>query len=358
LSGSNEQPRHRGRFDATLDDSALLEVAGVILRYSSPDRPAAVNQRAFDLARAPAGHPDCPSARAITMRLNRRAKKKFSWGQIAELATNDERSATMTLAAAEREEPGEHLDKRHAYFALRFVAQRSGIAAPVRDQYAEERAKILAAARRRKDADTLAPLLPTVGQIERLFGGDWDAALVYAELVREKPKPVPPANVRGLPLAEATAHFVKANGWWPTGAALQTFCRDAGVRLQGGGRAEKVADIRAVASAMLVAGGVALPAESGPPKDAKTRTIKIPADGIAGAATREQEPQWNEAPCVEAVARWLRGLATSAKTTKEAYRAFQRGKPDFPAPSGFDRHGGYEAVKRKAKELNADDIPF
>jgi hypothetical protein len=26
--------------------------------------------------------------------------------------------------------------------------------------------------------------------------------------------------------------------------------------------------------------------------------------------------------------------------------------------SGFDRHGGYAAIKRKAQELNAEDIPF
>lgn len=81
------------------------------------------------------------------MRFNEGASRKFSWEQIKELALDPDRSVTQTLVAARREEPAEHLDERHVFFALRFVAQRTGVGAPTRDQYADGRAKLLAAAR-------------------------------------------------------------------------------------------------------------------------------------------------------------------------------------------------------------------
>jgi hypothetical protein len=264
--------RHRGRFDGNMDDAALLAAVGDVLRHARPDAPAKVAQRRFDAARSPAGHPACPSARAIAMRFNEGARRKFSWEQVKQLALDPERNVTQTLAAARREEPAEHLDERHVFFALRFVSQRSGLEAPTRDQYADARAKLPAAARRHDD-QTLADLLPTVGQVEHLFDGDWDAALAAADLVRVKPKAVPPPRAVGMPPAEVAAHFVRANRWWPIHSTLYDFAREAGIRMAR--FTEPMEKIRADAAALLAAEGIATLTPS-PPGDARTRTWRLP----------------------------------------------------------------------------------
>jgi hypothetical protein len=349
----NTQPRrHRGRFDASMDDDALLAAVAAVLRHALPDTPQKATQRRFDDARAPAGHPSCPTARAIVMRFTEDANRSFTWDEIKQLALDPKRNLTQTLAAARREAPAEHLDERHVFFALRYVARHAELAAPTRDQYADQRAKLLAAARRRGD-DTLAQLLPTVGQIERLFDGDWDAALAAAELVRAKPKPTPPERPKGHPPAEVMAHFVKTNGWWPSAGILERFAADAGIRM--GAVKGPIKSYRTEAARLLAAEGISVLPSAKPPDG---RVFKLPPGGIPGAPRRESGKQWHERACVEAVARWLRGLPTAAKTTKTAYIAFARGKTDFPSASAFDDYGGWNAIKKKAREPDADEIPF
>src|SRR4051794_32305293 len=100
--------RHAGRYDARLSNEELLPVIGDVLRYARPDAPLKVTTRVFDKAREGAGHlEDCPTARAVVMRFNKNAKKAITWEQIRELAINPNRSATQTLAAAEREPAGD-----------------------------------------------------------------------------------------------------------------------------------------------------------------------------------------------------------------------------------------------------------
>lgn len=340
------QPRHAGRFDSSLTDEELLAVVREVLEHASPAAPHKVSTRKFDAARVAAGHAGCPSARAIWMRLNKEARKPLDWAAIKTLALNPTRSLTQTRAAAERAE-GTHLTEQHVYFALRYVGRHLEVEAPTRDQYASGRERLLATAKRRGD-ESLEPLLPTVGQIERLFNRDWDAALKRAKLTRERPKAVPPPRPKGMPVAEVTAHFVKLNGWWPTKDMLAQFAREADIKMQSKS-ALSAADTRKQAADLLVKEGISLPAEPGPPADAKQRAIKLPASRLPGTESRETEAQWNRSACVDAMARWIGGLGRSAKTTKAAYVTFQRGRPDYPAVSAFDDHGGFGAVKKAAR---------
>lgn len=133
------------------------------------------------------------------------------------------------------------------------------------------------------------------------------------------------------------------------------FAADAGIRMASFTRPVK--EDRAEAAALLAAEGIRTLTTT-PPNDASTRSWRPPPGGIPDAPPRGTDKQWDEPACVEAVARWLRDLPTAGKTTKAAYIGFARGKSDFPSASAFDDYGGWSAVKRKAQELNAEDIPF
>jgi hypothetical protein len=331
------QPRHSGRFDTTLGDDALMEVIAAVGRYPRPDTPQKVSTRRVDAARAGAGYPDCPTARAITRRLNRDAKRKLSWQQIIEVALGENRNLAQTLVAAEREEPAEHLDDRHAFFALRYVARHAARETLSRDEYAQERRKLLAAARRRGDAatrrrgdDTLAELLPTLGQIERLFDGNWDDALDAAELTpREKFKAAgrPP----GLPPEQAMAAFVKENDWWPTKPVLSDFCGQLKIRFGRTAMGQTtIADVREKAKALLAAEGIARPSEDKPPRDAKTRPLHAATGRIPGADELSADGRWkSEEECVAAQA--LRGaLPDVAAADAPALRELRQGPGRLP----------------------------
>lgn len=343
---SRGQPRHKGRYDATLDDTRLIEVVGEVLRHANSERPATVSQSRFDQARRPAGHPDCPTARACTMRL------RLGWDALKKLALDKNRSVVQTLVAAHRSEPAEHLDERHVFFALRYVARHADLEAPQRDEYAAARRQLLAAARRRGD-DTLAELLPTVGQIDRICNDDWDDALHEAGLARTtKAGPdAPPPRPKGMPVSEVLTHFVKANGWWPTNQVLREFSRQLDI-IMGSPSAQPGDKQRADASALLAAEGWPLPTSDKPPRDAASREIKLPAGGIPGAPSRsEGDRKWTKEACIDAMVRWLDRFPRGEKgLTKSRYRAFAKGKPDFPSPSRFDDYGGWAAIKDAARD--------
>jgi hypothetical protein len=165
-----------GQLVSAYNDRQLFDAVEEIARFVSAEHPTEVSQRAFDDARALAGHPQAPSARAICARFGRDGKA-IGWRILLERACgggDGNRRAALHRRSIERPD----LDQRHLVFALRLASREleteEGLP-PI--DYQGWRERRIAACRHRphEHHDPLLPgLLPTVGQIERIVGHDHD----------------------------------------------------------------------------------------------------------------------------------------------------------------------------------------
>jgi hypothetical protein len=92
-----------------------------------------------------------------------------------------------------------------------------------------------------------------------------------------------------------------------------------------------------------------MPATGKPPAGV-SRQVKIPTDGIAGAArgVKKGMSKYAKADCVEAVRRYLE--EDEGPHNQKGYLLFA-GRHALPAPSYFQDHGGWRAMRRKARRL-------
>ena len=165
-----------GQFITAYDDvGCYTAVADVVAHLGLRDQPEQVRQRAFDDARAAAGHPKLASARGLSARLGR------SWPDVVAIAVGADGAVTPQGAtrADTRAVDDDELDERHVVFALGWVARQIGRRTFTPGEY--DTAREQAVADRRRGA-TLAELLPTANQLRRLAHGSWDLALAMAAL--------------------------------------------------------------------------------------------------------------------------------------------------------------------------------
>src|SRR3954451_24883172 len=71
------------------------------------------------------GEPVPPSANAIYMRLNKKARNKKTWRQMIEEALDEERNVIQSLAASDRALPV-YVDERVAFYAMRRTGKHLG----------------------------------------------------------------------------------------------------------------------------------------------------------------------------------------------------------------------------------------
>lgn len=76
----------------------------------------------------------------------------------------------------------------------------------------------------------------------------------------------------------------------------------------------------------------------------------IPSDGIPGLPPRRRV-QWTDPDaCAEALAEFWDTLPSRKEPTQKTYGKWAVGKP-YPAPNVFLKHGGFTAVKERARRL-------
>lgn len=90
-----------------------------------------------------------------------------------------------------------------------------------------------------------------------------------------------------------------------------------------------------------------MPATGKPPAGV-SRQVKVPAGGIPGAApgVKRGKSKYAEADCIAAMRMYLDEV--EGPHNQKGYLLFA-GRHGLPAPSYFQDHGGWRAVRRKAK---------
>jgi hypothetical protein len=172
----------RGRFTTGWRDDQLLDVVALVAQHADALFPVMVTMTAWDRCRGRAlGLVDeqdfPPTARAITMRLNGRGRRR-TWAQWLQVAlTTHGASRTQTLVAQQRSEDLGTPSAQRVHYALNCVARELGLRTLAPDVYAAGREQLLARDRRRRlgQPGALADMLPTSNQL--MQGRDWPTVL-------------------------------------------------------------------------------------------------------------------------------------------------------------------------------------
>ncbi|HEX5557616.1 MAG TPA: hypothetical protein VFX13_08355 [Gaiellales bacterium] len=357
--------RSEGRFESAYTTIALRAAIREIAETAAPDDPLECRQRAFDAARASAGHPHAPSARACCQRLGRRGSA-IPWEDLLQSVFDQDDLQVEARRGGKAAEP--HLDSAHLYFALRWAARELNVEILAPDRYDEYRGSVLGRAMRgEQQAQELLELLPTVGQIQRIAAGakkdgavavelaDWDAALVLAELNPRPDRSHPVAPQSGMPLAKAIYWWVKCSGspYRPRMEDVRWFAEMADVRLEGGkdrfwiGHLDKAAEL-------LEADGLTLGEELVPP--GTHVRLHIPDWGIPGAVPRVAAPGgWPRKACLRSMRVFIASRQAGQKRTQKQYVVWASGHPDRPSAQVFAKYGGFEKLRAEAEQLNRDE---
>jgi hypothetical protein len=335
--------RSSGTFSSEYDDLGLYTLVGVVAEFVSPEEPTLVTEAAWDAGRAPSGHSDAPSARAICARLADRKGKSFPWPELLELVFDPARSITQTHAQR-RADDADHFTEDHVYYALRLVARERKAKTLAPDAYARARQELIARDRRR-GVHLLADLLPTVGQIERV-AGSWAAALEFVGL--EVRNGHSWKGERGMAIVEALdLHAEATGGWLCNYTALDAFASRYGFALSRREVGKSWTAYLEEATVLREARGAKT---KGLPKADTKLEYKLPAGQAGEFPPRQRGPGfWTKGLCVEAAKRYLDELPAGKAASKKGYLAWSTGRDDAPAPSTFDQHGGYEEVMRLAR---------
>ena len=188
---------------------------------------------------------------------------------------------------------------------------------------------------------------------------------VWTRLTEDPPRqayssPPPSTKTLGMPIPEAIVHFVKHNPYRPTSADLLTFMREADAVLQAL-KSRPWEEQWTAAVELMKAEGIDPP----PPwlqyskqTGVTEKQINAPSEGIPGAVRRADRHAaritTTEERCVAGVVAFIRTRRPGEKVTRSAYAKWSVGK-EWPSPSSFKRHGGWDAIKAKALE---QALPF
>jgi hypothetical protein len=340
------------RFETGYDAALLVEAVRVIARHANPADPEAASPKSYEAARAPAGHPSAPGARAT-----RRALGNIGWYQLLHLAFHDERSLLHNVAVAQRP-AGRPVSTQEATVALRIVAARLR-ADTLRPH--EYRAELEAM----QQADPTVDL-PTEDRIEVVLKTDtetgWDRGLRLAGLA-----PRTAARPRaGLDATGAVEMFLADVGCFPWDRrALEAWAKLRGASLVTVGVAERQAAIDALRAKRRAAGlwapDAPPPLRQRPPINPAAFTDWAPA--APRRAANRGKTSWTDNP-----ERVIGGLVLAydiaaerrLKLTQKAHRQLAREFPgEIPAPDTVNqaakKHGTSaaawreEAIRRRAR---------
>jgi hypothetical protein len=338
---SQVERRKSGQFDSAYTKEMLYELVGAVAMSVDPVEPVSVSQPRFDRD-APSiaserGWPTPPSARAITMRLEK------SWLLIKKEATQN-RSIQQVLARAEGVAMAPWLDERFIYFALRRAHLHLGKNADETlypHDYERARNELLAEARRLSRETYVEELLPTRGQLLELLDDNWNdglriAGLPEAERVR-----------RGHPQLKLAEHFYETRKRLPKtmkelrqhATALNISFPHRGV----GGIEELIEEL----SADRATRGLSTP-EGGPVESAGLAPKEIAAL-IEGAPSIRRARPWTEDEVVEAFADFVEEFEGRDRLILATFTA-HRVERGWPSNDSWQKYGKFREVVEKGRK--------
>jgi hypothetical protein len=224
-------------------------------------------------------------------------------------------------------------------FALSSVAHRLGQDSISPSQYRAERAKMLAADRKRW-LHGRQFLLPTDDQIKIALGGDWDAALALAGLADRAPH-----TGGGASTLDLLERCYEGHGTQPSAEELRRFARASRIPFQPD-RTRSWSECVDAWKEARRARGLDVPTDL-PPRGKRPdygRNV-----GAARAGERRRRDWSHIKDCVEIVMIYLSELG-SRRSSKRGYQDWAAGRDDAPSYSAFDAHGGWGRVRARALE--------
>jgi hypothetical protein len=321
------------RFQSRYDLRGLIDVVAAIARIAEPAEPERVTQRRYDAARAKAGYPDAPSARQTATRL------KMPWPELVALALSG-RDLDKSLGYRFGEHEEHHFGEEDLRSALRVVALRLGKKSLSYDDYAAERARMLADARRRwLHRSTLS--LPSGNQIKRV-AGSWDAALAIAGLVPPPKRTLP----RGIPIVEALELALEAHGALLTRVELDRFAAANGLSLARPEKGKPWADYLAELRTRRAEWGKWTP--TAPPVEG-VRPDYGQAVSLPAGLPQRKKRRWSREECVAAIARLLGELPSNERLTLRVYLQKANVRPELPALGSLQRHADFTELVAEAR---------
>jgi hypothetical protein len=330
------------RFVSSYDKRSLLQAVAAVAAGADADDPQSVSQRAFDEARASAGHPAAPSAKQAAARFD------VSWAQLLEVACQPG-DLNRRLGRLVGEDPRDDLSEQEVISALRTAASRrdqlEGTLLP--DEYAEERQQMLDADRRAyRHGGNL--WLPTVGQIQWFADGGWDQALKLAGL---RPRSTP-ALGDGLTRIEILELGLRVHGCLMTRREIEIFADSE--RLAFSRRAVLHGDALRILRQRRAAAGQWTPPR--PPRPEQRPDYSTPAPPEHWATVKltlvpkQRYQVHDEETCLAAMREFLAWVDQQHKRdTLASYRSFCRLHPGAPWPSAFERFGGWGAMRDRCR---------
>jgi hypothetical protein len=332
---ADPQPRHDGKFDSTLTDLERYDVVAAVALHGQPNSPEMITMRRWDAARAGAGFPDAPTARAMTMHFAGRG-----WAQILSDALSNHRNLTQVEAKRTGSEDRSDLDFRHVRFAIRAAALARTQETITEGEYAETREKMIAADARREVGGLMERLMPTVGQIRHLLGNGPEAWMKAVEDVAGLRPPARKGPPKGMPLLVAYELYVDVAQAKCSRHELTRFARESGFKLERT-TGVKWGAIESEVAKRLTAAGKEMPAKSvgrGTKPVADLALVPVEHHQVEETITVSREM------CINALREFHGLLPKRAKRTRARYLAEVRNHSQWPWPNHFNKWGGFTAL--------------
>lgn len=331
-----------GKFRSDYDLNARYDLVREVALVADPDFPDRITMVQFDDARATAGHPDAPSARASCMAL------KMKWRELLERVFDPERDPVMS-AAAHRRQAARIPVEEEIFFALRFVAMKRDRETLTYDEYDLFRLELIEEDKRRmRSASFLEHVLPTAGQIWNACGKDWAFALSLAQLKSAKER----KHARAADLDEVYGAFVETTGARPAGwATLDRFAQRANMPMRRRTGREKFEKVEKAILAQRKKQGLDTPDEKIDNRTAST--FEIPpelAARLTQAAANRPPREWTYETVLAGLTEYVKSLKAGERATQHHYSAKRVGTP-WPSVRKIQDYGAWTPMLAAARKL-------
>ena len=311
----------------------MLQGVREVSQLADAEQPTEIPQRAFDTAREDSARfSDLPPARSIARQL------RMPWPDVLSIAHDPPSKHAHRLGRALTRPEQKWLTHEHIAYVLRLVARSIGGGSVSPGQYRREREARLAVDRSRY-LHGRRLRLPTADQIRIAVDGNWNRALALAGLSARGPHTGVGASTLDLLERCYTAH-----GAQPSAEELRRFARANRIPYQPD-RTRSWNECVAAWKEERQARGLEVSAGLPPRSERPDYSRNV---GAAQAGERRRRDWSHIEDCVEIVMIYLSELA-NVRSSKRSYQDWAAGREDAPAPSIFDQHGGWGAVRALAQ---------
>jgi hypothetical protein len=333
---ATDEKRSEGKFASRYDKNALYPLVADVCRHVNPDDPQSVSMVDWDAARAAAGHPHAPSARAIYGRLKR------PWDEIKQIALDPSRNIAQTEAQARKTKPRK-LMASELHFALNRVARELGARTFSVVDYDRIRDRLIAKDRRERGDDAIMPdLLPTSFEIIEQWE-TWSAALAAAGL---EPYEQPHERTAVSP-ADAYDLLIELSGKLPNREAIEELRARHGISI---GRMPPKAEWDAfVTEHAEECAKRGLDTPTAVMTKADRDELEIPADMLATLPRKRPKGYRTYERCLQALAEFLQ--TPGIEHTQRNYQKLSKGNPNWPALRAITDHANYGPMVDAARHM-------